>query len=70
MADLDVDADVYGLSLFGDGATVHGMPLMNILASGVGEPCTVLSIAGCKFLFVLILNFIPHSPILLLSFSL
>jgi hypothetical protein len=28
---LAVDVDVYGLSLFGDGATVHGMPLMNIL---------------------------------------
>ena len=47
--DLDVDGDVYGLSLFGDGATVHGMPLMNILASGVGEPCAVLAIVDCKF---------------------
>jgi hypothetical protein len=51
MAGLEVDADVYGLSLFGDGATVHGMPLMNILAAGVGEPCAVLSIVDCKFAF-------------------
>ena len=51
MRDLDVDADVYGLTLFGDGATVHGMPLMNILATGVGEPCAVLSIVDCKFVF-------------------
>ena len=40
MVDLAVDADVYGLSIFGDGATVHGMPLMNILANGFGEPVT------------------------------
>ena len=71
MADLDVDADVYGLSLFGDGATVHGMPLMNILALGVGEPCAVLSIADCKFLFVLAYFFlIPHTHQLLSSFAL
>jgi hypothetical protein len=46
--DLEIDSDVYGLSLFGDGATVHGMPLMNILASGVREPCAVLAIVDCK----------------------
>jgi hypothetical protein len=45
---LDVDAEVYGLSLFGDGATVHGMPLMNILATGVGEPSAILAIVDCK----------------------
>ena len=49
MSDLSVDADVYGLSVVRDGATVHGMPLMNILAAGVGEPCAVLSIVDCKF---------------------
>jgi hypothetical protein len=49
LMDLDVEADVYGLSIFGDGATVHGMPLMNVLASGVGEPCAVLAVVDCKF---------------------
>lgn len=49
MKDLAVDSEVYGLSLFGDGATVHGMPLMNILAAGVGEPSAVLAIVDCKF---------------------
>jgi hypothetical protein len=49
MPRLEMDADVYGLSLFGDGATVHGMPLMNILASGVHEPSAVLAIIDCKF---------------------
>jgi hypothetical protein len=53
MHDLDIDAEVYGLSLFGDGATVHGMPLMNILASGVTEPSAVLAIIDCKFLLLL-----------------
>ena len=48
LSSLEVDADVYGLSLFGDGATVHGMPLMNILASGVEEPSAVLAIVDCK----------------------
>jgi hypothetical protein len=49
---LEIDVDVYGLSLFGDGATVHGMPLMNILASGVSEPSAVLAIVDCKFLLL------------------
>ena len=49
LTSLAIDAEVYGLSLFGDGATVHGMPLMNVLASGVGEPSAVLAIVDCKF---------------------
>jgi hypothetical protein len=49
MTALDVDADVYGLPLFGDGATVHGMPLMNILANGVGKPSTILAIVDCSY---------------------
>jgi hypothetical protein len=49
MTRLEMDADVYGLSLFGDGATVHGMPLMNILASGVHEPSAVLAIIDCTY---------------------
>jgi hypothetical protein len=62
MTCLEMDADVYGLSLFGDGATVHGMPLMNILASGVHEPSAVLAIIDCTygilccFLFFLMSN--------------
>jgi hypothetical protein len=48
MSRLEMDADVYGLSLFGDGTTVHGMPLMNILASGVHKPGAVLAIIDCK----------------------
>ena len=44
-----MDSTVFGLSLFGDGATVHGMPLINVLAAGVGEPSACLAIVGCKF---------------------
>jgi hypothetical protein len=56
---LDVDADVYGLLLFGDGATVHGMPLMNILGNGIGEPSAILAIVNLSdllLLFVLLPN--------------
>jgi hypothetical protein len=50
MTCLEMDADVYGLSLFGDSTTVHGMPLMNILASGVHEPSSaVLAILDCMY---------------------
>ena len=41
------DAEVYGLSFFGDGATVKKSPLINILASSVHEPAGCLSIVDC-----------------------
>ena len=41
------DADIYGISLFGDGATIHKMPLVNLLASGVNNPSAVLEIFDC-----------------------
>ena len=66
---LELDADVYGLSMFGVGATVWTMPLMNILESGVGEPAAVLDIVDCKFLFYFLFfcsNLLSHAP---LSFS-
>jgi hypothetical protein len=49
MENLINSADVYGLSLFGDGAMVHGMPLMNILATGVNEPIAVLAFLTVSF---------------------
>jgi hypothetical protein len=58
LVNLEVDSEVYGISLFGDGVTVHGMPLMNILASGVMESCAVLSIVDCKFIVLLCICFI------------
>jgi hypothetical protein len=53
MNSLSKEANMYGLSLFGDGATVHRMPLMNILATGVHEPSAVLAIVDCKFFLFL-----------------
>lgn len=49
MEALSIDSTLFGLSFFGDGATVHGMPLMNILASGHYEPSAILAIVDCKF---------------------
>jgi hypothetical protein len=36
--------ELFGLSLYGDGATIHKMPLLNMLASGVHENVAVLDI--------------------------
>lgn len=56
MGNLEIDSEVFGISLFGDGATVHGMPLMNILASGVVEPSAVLAIVDCKFVWLIVVD--------------
>jgi hypothetical protein len=44
---LEKDAAVYGLALYGDGATVKRMPLLNILASGAHLTTAVLEITDC-----------------------
>ena len=44
---LERDAEVYGVSFFGDGATVKKMPLLNILALGVYIPVACLEIVDC-----------------------
>lgn len=44
---LQKESDLYGLSYFGDGATVHKSPLLNILASSVHLPVACLRIADC-----------------------
>ena len=41
-------ADTYGLTLYGDGATVKKMPLINILCAGVHNPAAVLEIVNCS----------------------
>lgn len=38
------EANIFGLSFYGDGATIHKLPLLNILASGIHEPVAVLDI--------------------------
>ena len=42
------EADIYGISFFGDGATIKKSPLMNILASSIHEPAGCLSIVDCS----------------------
>ena len=37
-------ANVFGLSIFGDGATIKKMPLINVIAAGVHNPSAVLDI--------------------------
>lgn len=42
------EADVYGISFFGDAATVKKTPLINILASSVHLPVACLKIVDCS----------------------
>lgn len=44
---LQKEADVYGLTFFGDAATIKKSPLINILASSVHLPVGCLRIADC-----------------------
>ena len=42
------EAEVFGISFLGDGATLKKMPLVNFLASGVHQPASVLEIADAS----------------------
>ena len=41
-------AETYGLTLYGDGATIKKMPLITILCAGVLNPAAVLEIVNCS----------------------
>lgn len=41
------DADVYGISVYGDGATINTTPKINIMASSPGNPACVLDVVDC-----------------------
>ncbi len=41
------EARVFGLTLFGDGATIKTFPLVNVLAAGINNPFALLDIADC-----------------------
>ena len=69
MENLLKEADIYGLTFFGDGATIKKSPFMNILASSIHEPAGCLSIVDCsghlasdgtKDAFFIANLFIPH----------
>ena len=41
------EADAFGLSIFGDGATIQKVPLINILAASPNNPFALLDIVDC-----------------------
>ena len=47
MRTLLLEARVFGLTVFGDGATIKTVPLVNVLAAGVNNPFALLDIADC-----------------------
>ena len=47
MRTLMSEARVFGLTLFGDGATIKTVPLVNVLAAGINNPFAWLDIADC-----------------------
>ena len=47
MKTLMSEARVFGLTLFGDGATIKTVPLVNVLAAGINNPFALLDIADC-----------------------
>lgn len=45
---LNKDIDIFGVSFYGDGATIKKLPLINILASGAHIPACVIEIVDCS----------------------
>ena len=41
------DADVYGISVYGDGPTINTTPKINIMASSPGNPACVVNVVDC-----------------------
>ncbi len=41
------EARIFGLTVFGDGATIKSVALVNDLAAGVNNPFALLDIADC-----------------------
>jgi hypothetical protein len=42
-----VDADVFGVAVFGDAATIHKCPLVNLFASSFHVPAMLVDIVDC-----------------------
>jgi hypothetical protein len=47
MKTLLLEARVFGITVFGDGATIMTVPLINVLAACVNNPFALLEIANC-----------------------
>ena len=39
---------IFGAAIFGDGATIKSVPLVNVFAAGVNNPLALLDIADCR----------------------
>ena len=44
---LMVDSDIFGIAFFGDAATIHKCPLMNLFASSFHCPAVLMTIVDC-----------------------
>ena len=42
------DSTLFGLTLFGDGATIKTIPMINALAAGVNNPFALLDVFDCS----------------------
>jgi len=47
MSALLSEAKIFGVTVFGDGATIKSVPLVNVLAAGVNNPFALLDIVDC-----------------------
>jgi hypothetical protein len=47
MSSILMEAKIFGVTVFGDGATIKSFPLVHILAAGVNNPFALLDIADC-----------------------
>ena len=43
-----MNANVFGLGIYGDGATIGKIPMMNILAASAGNPNCIIDIIDCS----------------------
>ncbi len=41
------EGNTFGITVYGDGETIKGIPLINVLATGVNNPLALLDIADC-----------------------
>ncbi len=41
------EGNTFGITVYGIGATIKGIPLINVLAAGVNNPFALLDIADC-----------------------
>jgi len=42
-----VESKIFGITVFGDGATIKSVPVINVLASGVNNPFALLDVSDC-----------------------